>query len=667
MRSDDLRSWRSFSGSDLDIIRRALDYLSLAQLYLVDNVLLDETLLAEHIRDKPSGHWGVATGLNLVLAALHPMIREGQSGAWRLFVGAGHAVASARAYHWIGRQRPTCQDDVASHYRDLLLRAGDLGEEVGPQIDGHLHFGGQLGGAVGAACGNVLHDPGAVAFPIIGDGECETGATAASWLAVGTFAASDDSHGVVVPIVLLNGQRMGGPSLLAAMDDHEVAQYFRGMGWSARIVIEHRASVVRDAIVDAVDHSTGLNVRGNKHVVIVRTAKGYGAPSMVGDRPLLHTPAVHKTPLRDPRRRPDELSALSYWLRSYDPGHLLRRALPVALGPAPAGQTEIVGSKTPKSVESQGARITTHRAFEEAVVSALSSWGSNLTIFSPDELSSNRLEALRDRVNVYEVLNEELCHLWHQGHLLAGGAGLVVSYEAFAPLVVPWIRQWSKFALLDPDASGRPSMNYLITSLAWNNTYSHQDVSFYDAVLSAHHPRTSLLFPPDSSAVASALSTSLNSHGRLNIISASKFAVPRLFDYDVRALWERGWVEVSADSAVSALTLVATGDIATSYVFRARQELQAQGVSARLIVVGDLAKALDTERGLAHDLAGVAAIFVGSTHASVFDSLRRSCARSVAFGYLDPGAFIHGNALAVASGFSAESILRYGLELVSGG
>ncbi|MGH9038011.1 MAG: phosphoketolase, partial [Acidimicrobiia bacterium] len=331
--------------SAVEALWRALNYLSAAQLYLQDNLRLERRLEPGDVKENPSGHWGVCPPTNLVLAHLAPVLRHAGPGMELDIVhGAGHAAPSAFAFSYLtgelGRSRP-CLRQTPSGLRAFVSgfpHGHGLGSEITPAIPGQRYMGGQLGPALAFGYGTVLDAPHRLTAVLVGDGECETGLTAATWLGARALRHTGN-HGAVLPVVLLNGLRQGGPSLLAGLSPARQREYFRGLGWDPVFDPGTDQAAFRSTLMRALAAVRPVGDDERPVVVVVTLAKGATGPEQLDGRAIIGTPRVHKTPLHQPRQKPSELAMLDRWLRSYRPGELLtgsgaptalpRAALPV--------------------------------------------------------------------------------------------------------------------------------------------------------------------------------------------------------------------------------------------------------------------------------------------------------------------------------------------------
>ncbi|MGH3273891.1 MAG: phosphoketolase [Streptosporangiaceae bacterium] len=585
----------------VEALWRALCYLSAAQLYLTgDNLRLDRTLRRADVKAQPRGHWGTCPPVSYVLACLGPLAAHRPPGSELLAVhGAGHAVASVLAHAYLTQNLGLTSGAGWSMQRlkELVGTFPDVeryGSEITPLIPGVRYTGGQLGPALAVAQGMVLDAPQRLVVPLIGDGELETGATAAAWLARRALAGTGD-HGAVLPVVLANGLRMGGPSLLAGMVDDEKNRYFSGLGYLPFISDGTPFSEFRRLLSEALAAVRPLGDPGSQPVVVLTMAKGYTGPRKAGSRQIAGTPGVHKTPLADPRHDRAEFGALTRWLASYRPGELLtiegepsvlvRQALPsLPAPPAPSPPVPPDGHRCPVADVS-------------AVIRKRAQY-SGFRLFSPDEASSNRLR-LGDSGStppwVAEILNEEIAHCWLQGYTETGRDALLATYEAFAAVNTSLLVQHLKHQRLRlaVGQAGMPSVNYLITSLGWRNTYTHQNPGLAGSMLELEHPGLHIYTPADPARAAAMLDAMLASRDQANLLIYDKHAEHEFPPDPAREEIARGaaiWPWCSQGYGRPDLVLASAGDIPARQLTQAALALQDSHPCAviRYVHVGDL-------------------------------------------------------------------------------
>lgn len=586
--------------SQANALWRAATYVSVVLLHLDDNVLLAEPLEAGHVKPRPSGHWGTVPGTAWALA--HTVLAAGEASPGREVVpvlGAGHAGVVQLAFAWLTGELAMLRPQYSRDAQGLAQLARDfpetdgLGSEVHPLLAAGAAPGGCLGGVLAFSHGLAADVRGRIVVPIIGDGECETPTTAASWLAARVLQNS-----AVVPIVHANGFRMGDRSLLGAMDDAQLRAYAAGLGWRGRVVDvgaasddEHRA--FRTALSEALEESAG----GDRAAVFLRCVKGWSGPEIVGGQRVLGTAHAHKTPLSGARYDEFQRKQLEEWLASYRPAELFDGSgqpagdLADALGAA-RWHLAARHAKTPWPSPFHTRNPGGDR-FGDVIAKVLRGHAAagEFRVFSPDELASNHLAELQDEPWVSEVLAEEVLLGWLSGWTASGRRGVLISYEAFSPLLAAGIVGHLKHRRL---AVGKPSpsLNLLLTSYGWHNVYTHGDPSLATMLLATGDPAVRVLTPADPRRAAVALDESLCSVGRVNVLIAGKHATVNHHPTATISEEQRHglaiWPHLS-DGGEPGLTVVVAGDlpadVATASVPVIREKL---GCRVRVVSVLDL-------------------------------------------------------------------------------
>ena len=514
--------------------RRAVDYLAAAQIYLVDNPLLEEPLRPEHIKKRLLGHWGTAPGINLVYAALNREILR--TGAKVLLVtGPGHGAAANMANMYlegtIAEFYPEMTRDRAGLARFLRAFSWPRGfpSHLSPAMPGVIHEGGELGYALSTAFGAALDDPDLVVACIVGDGEAETGPTAGSWN--GNKFLNPATDGAVLPILHLNRWKIANPSISGTMTDEEIASLYTGYGWEVLFV---RASEEVEAELDRTLSGAFETIRALQRrsrsgeeierprwpLIVLETPKGWGCPAEVDGEPVEGTFRSHQIPIPNPREKPEQLALLERWLRSYRPEELFDAEgrperdlltqvppppLRIAMNPAANGGLRRVPllvpplerHAVPVNPDVRGGIRASHMKALGAYLSDVivdNEPRRNFRIVCPDELESNRLgdvlnvtsrqyvwpmppgtEKTSRYGRVLEILSEHICQGWLQGYLLTGRHGIFPCYEAFLPIVDGMMNQYSKFLKAATETPWRApvaSLNYLLTSEAWRQDHN---------------------------------------------------------------------------------------------------------------------------------------------------------------------------------------------------
>ena len=520
----------------LDAYWRAANFLSVGQIYLLDNPLLREALTPEHIKPRLLGHFGTAPGLNLVYAHMNRAIRQRELDA--IFVtGPGHGgpanVANAYLEGTYTELYPDISEDeegLRSLFRQFSFPGG-IPSHAAPETPGSIHEGGELGYALVHAFGAAFDNPDLVVVCVVGDGEAETGPLAASWHA--NKFLNPRSDGTVLPVLHLNGYKIAGPTVLARIPEDELLALFEGYGWEPLVVtggfdgedpaeVHRRLAVVLDEALDRIAEirerakSEDAVERPRWPMLVLRTPKGWTGPKTVDGVPVEGTWRAHQVPLAEVRENPAHLRQLEEWLHSYRPEELFdeRGRLVAELRElAPTGRRRM--SANPHANGGELLRDLVLPDFREYAVDVPQPGKSeteatrvlggylrdviarnprNFRLFGPDETASNRLddvfsvtgrawlaateatdEGLTPGGRVMEVLSEHLCQGWLEGYLLTGRHGLFTSYEAFIHIVDSMFNQHAKWLKTTPHIPWRrpiASLNYLLSSHVWRQDHN---------------------------------------------------------------------------------------------------------------------------------------------------------------------------------------------------
>jgi xylulose-5-phosphate/fructose-6-phosphate phosphoketolase len=569
----------------IDAYWRAANYLSVGQIYLLDNPLLREPLRLEHIKPRLLGHWGTSPGLNLVYVHMNRVIKRHDVNA--IFIaGPGHGgpavVANAYLEGTYSERYPVIsqdEDGMRALFRQFSFPGG-IPSHASPEAPGSINEGGELGYSLLHAYGAVFDNPDLIACCVVGDGEAETGPLATSWH--GNKFLNPMRDGAVLPILHLNGYKIAGPTVLARIPDPELLALLRGYGYDPRIVSGsepsevHRAlSETLDAVVEqirdvqATARAHGFRERPAWPMIVLRTPKGWTGPKIVDGVPVEGTFRAHQVPLSDFGTKPEHLRMLEEWMRSYHPEELfdeagkLRGEIAAA---APSGARRMSANpnanggevlrrlKLPEfrdyatKVEAPGQLLQESTRVAGAMLrDVICANPECFRLFAPDETASNRLNAVfevTDRCStaivlssdehvspdgrVLEVLSEHCCQGWLEGYLLTGRHGVFTSYEAFIHIVDSMFNQhakWIESAKRVPWRRPIASLNYLLSSHVWrqdHNGFTHQDPGFLDVVMNKKSDVVRVYLPPDANTLLSVLDHCLRSIDYINVIVAGK-------------------------------------------------------------------------------------------------------------------------------------------------
>jgi xylulose-5-phosphate/fructose-6-phosphate phosphoketolase len=564
---------------------RAANYLSVGQIYLLDNPLLRRPLARDDIKPRLLGHWGTTPGLNFVYAHLNRLIAERDLDA--IYVaGPGHGgpglVANAylegtysEVYPHIGRD----ERGMGRLFRQFSFPGG-IPSHVAPETPGSIHEGGELGYSLVHAYGAAFDNPDLVVACVIGDGEAETGPLAGSWHSNKFLNPVRD--GAVLPILHLNGYKIANPTVLARIPHEELQRLLEGYGHEPIFVEGHEPQAMHQAMAaamtQAVDRIAEIQAAARDRgeigrprwpMIVLRTPKGWTGPKEVDGQPVEGTFRAHQVPLSRVRENPEHLALLEQWMRAYRPEELFDdhgtlRAELAALAPSgprrmsanphangglllsdlelPDFRDYAVDVPSPATSSSEATRM-----LGLMLRDVISANPMTFRIMGPDETASNRLSPVfevTDRVweadivdgddhlapegQVMEVLSEHLCQGWLEGYLLTGRHGLFNCYEAFIHIIDAMFNQHAKWLKVTHDISWRApiaSLNYLLSSHVWrqdNNGFSHQDPGFIDHVVNKKAEIVRVYLPPDANCLLSVGDHCLRSRNYVNVIVAGK-------------------------------------------------------------------------------------------------------------------------------------------------
>ena len=632
---------------------RAANYLTVGQIYLQANPLLRERLRPEHIKPRLLGHWGTSPGINLVYAHLNRLIRERDLDAI-LLVGPGHGGPAVIANVWLEGTWSEIYPEVGQDaegmrrlFRQFSTPHG-VPSHVSPPVPGSIHEGGELGYVLSHAHGAAFDNPELLVAAIVGDGEAETGPLAGSWKANSFVNPGRD--GAVLPILHLNGYKIANPTVLGRKSDEEIGELFRGHGYEPHFVIGNEVARVHAAFAEAlaVCHDRIVSNRKAKWrprwpMIVLRTPKGWTGPDEVDGVQVLGTFRAHQVPLAGVRENPEHLRMLEQWMRTYRPEELFdERGAPreELRARAPSGARRMSANPHVNGghllepldlpdyaqhavpVKSPGTeRRESTRQLGKLLrdVFARTAGTRNFRLFCPDELTSNRLDAVFEVENrvfaerlepgddhlspdgrVIEVLSEHDCEGFLEGYLLTGRHGMFCTYEAFAMIVASMATQhakWLEMCRKLPWRAPIASLNVLLTSTCWRNDhngFSHQGPGFIDTIISKQGNVARVYLPPDANCLLSVSDHCLRSRNYVNLIVIDK--QPQLQWLDLAAAREhcaRGasvWEWASNGAGDPDIVLACAGDVPTLETVAAASFLRknAPGLAVRVVNVVDL-------------------------------------------------------------------------------
>jgi xylulose-5-phosphate/fructose-6-phosphate phosphoketolase len=575
---------------------RAANYLSVGQIYLYDNPLLERRLTKDHIKPRLLGHWGTTPGLTFLYAHLNRAILERDLSAIYI-TGPGHGGPGLVAASWLEGSYSEIYTDVTRDAEGMkrLFRQfsfpGGVPSHVAPETPGSIHEGGELGYALSHAFGAAFDNPDLVVACVVGDGEAETGPLATAWHSNKFLNPVHD--GAVLPVLHLNGAKIAGPTVLARIPRDELEALFRGYGWDPVFVegselptMHHAMARALDRCLDAIAkiqkdaRAKGFRGRPRWPMIVLRTPKGWTGPKVVDGRNVEGTFRSHQVPMG----KMDDAAhvrILERWMKSYRPKDLFDaegRPRPEVVAMNPKGERRMsanphanggallrdlrlpdfreyaVKVAKPGAVEAEATRVQGQYLRD---VLRRNDDHRNFRLFGPDETASNRWSAVFEATDrcfvgeiakddehvapdgrVMEMLSEHQCQGWLEGYLLTGRHGFFNCYEAFIHIVDSMFNQhakWLKTTRHIPWRRPIASLNYLLSSHVWrqdHNGFSHQDPGFLDHVVNKKAEVIRVYLPPDANTLLSVTNHCLKSRNYVNVIVAGKQPAPQWLDMD---------------------------------------------------------------------------------------------------------------------------------------
>ncbi len=518
----------------IDAYWRAANYLSVGQIYLLDNPLLKDPLRLEHIKPRLLGHWGTTPGLNFIYVHLNRIIRT--RGLNIMYItGPGHGgpgiVANTYLEGTYSEFYPEVSQDE-SGLRKLFKQfsfPGGIPSHAAPETPGSINEGGELGYSISHAYGAAFDNPDLIVACIVGDGEAETGPLATAWHSNKFLNPASD--GAVLPILHLNGYKIANPTVLARISKDDLKDLFTGYGYKPYFVEGDEPAAMHEIMAETLEkvmdeihsiqdkaRSTGASLP-RWPMIILRTPKGWTGPKEVDGKKTEGFWRSHQVPLSDMAEKPGHIRLLDEWMKSYRPDELFDAAgilRPDLRALAPGGERRMganphangglllkelkmpdfrdyaVEVPAPGKAVSEPTRVL-GRFLRDIMKQNLGQ--RNFRVFGPDETASNRLDSLFEVTSrtwlghtipedeflspdgrVMEILSEHTCQGWLEGYLLTGRHGFFSCYEAFIHIVDSMFNQhakWLKVAGHEiPWRRPIASLNYLLTSHVWRQDHN---------------------------------------------------------------------------------------------------------------------------------------------------------------------------------------------------
>lgn len=611
----------------------AANYISVGQLYLHNNPLLKKPLKLSHIKKLLLGHWGTTPGQNFIYAHLNRVIKKYYLNMFYI-AGPGHGgpalVSNTYLEGTYSEIYPEITQDEAGLKRLFTQFSfpGGIPSHVSPDCPGSIHEGGELGYSLSHAFGAAFDNPELIVACIIGDGEAETGPLATAWHS--NKFLNPISDGAVLPILHLNGYKIANPTILARISREELNQLLRGYGWTPYFVegnepdeMHQLMSITLDIVIENIKQIQN-NARNNNDasrplwpMIVFDSPKGWTGPKEVNGLKIEGTFRAHQIPLQVDSEHLHHLEILENWMKSYKPDELFDKngcLLQELKEMAPKGERRMganphangglllqdlimpdfrknaIHVPAPGSVQASDTHVLGE--FIRDVIK-LNEEQNNFRVFGPDEILSNRLNAIFDVTTrqweaqrqdndeflsnhgrALEILSEHQCQGWLEGYLLTGRHGLFTSYEAFIHIIDSMFNQhakWLKICAKLPWRKEIASLNYLLASHVWQQAHNgdtHQDPGFIDHVINKKASIARVYLPPDSNCLLSVGDHCLRSRNYVNVIIAGKYLAPQWLNMEEAikhctrgiSIWQ--WASNDQDSMPD-VVMASCGDVPT--------------------------------------------------------------------------------------------------------
>ena len=572
----------------IDGFFRAANYLSCAQLYLLNNPLLKRPLSIDDIKPRLVGHWGTAPGQNFIYTHINRIITK--YNLEMIYIsGPGHGGQAMISTNYLegtySRFYPEISEDEEG-LRKMCKRfsfPGGVSSHVAPETPGSINEGGELGYSLAHAYGAILDNPNLIAACVIGDGEAETGTLATSWH-LNKFI-NPKTDGVVLPILHLNGYKIANPTILGRMTNDELEKMFRGMGYEVLFVCGNETNYMHQRMAEVLDYAI-YKIKNRKIIgkeknvklplIILRSPKGWTGPKVVDGKPIENSFRAHQVPIVVDNEHSELLKDLENWLRSYKPEELFENGklkdkyklfvppLHLRMGLSKYANGGLIKKELnlPELIK-YGVKITNRgqdvgmdmKILGEYIrdVVKLNEVNKNFRIFGPDEALSNRLHYVFEETNrewnmdilptdeylnsegriIDSFLSENVCEGLLEGYLLTGRHGMFHTYEAFSRTIDSMASQHLKWVKAASEISWRKpisSLNIILSSHIWqqdHNGYTHQEPGFLNHLVTKKKDNIGIYLPADANTLICTFDHCLKTQNKINAIVASKHERPQ--------------------------------------------------------------------------------------------------------------------------------------------
>ncbi len=574
----------------------AANYVSAAQLYLLDNPLLKRGLEKTDIKRKIVGHWGTVPGQTFIYTHLNRIINKYDLNMIYIS-GPGHGGNAIVSHVYLegtySEYYPNVSEDEVGLKRlfKQFSFPGGISSHVAPETPGSINEGGELGYSLAHGFGAVFDNPDLIAAVVVGDGEAETGTLATSWQSNKFLSPVND--GAVLPILHLNGYKISNPTVLSRISNEELSKFLEGCGWDPIFVEGYDPMYMHTLMSKSLDkcietirdiqdkaRNKGETSRPKWPMIVLRTPKGWTGPKIVNEKQIEGTFRAHQVPID--MSGDNHLDLLEEWLKSYHPEELFTedgKLIPELKELAPKGNRRMGanpvanGGKLLKDLVLPDFREYCLKIDKPGEIEAqdmielgnyirdvykLNEKNKNFRIFGPDETMSNRLNHVfevesrawqGDMVENDEylsrvgrvmdgMLSENMCEGWLEGYLLTGRHGFFASYESFIRIIDSMTSQHAKWLKICKDLPWREeiaSLNYILTSNVWqqdHNGFTHQDPGFLNHMVTKKADTVRMYLPPDTNTLLSCFEHCMKTKNYINVLVTSKHPRPQWLNKD---------------------------------------------------------------------------------------------------------------------------------------
>ena len=513
----------------------AVNSIVISEMYLKQFCKPDNLELKD-LKNYNPGHLGSSMSVNFILANLYYFLNKNDISS-KIVLGTGHSGVALMSNLWLNGTLEKYYPKYSCDKKGLDNLINDFGNvirsEINPEYPETIYDGGELGYSLGVSYGYALNGNVDIVPCIIGDGEAETGTLCSSW----QLNKLINTKSKVLPIINLNGLKMGSKSFLSMLSNEEVNNYFKSLGYDVFIVDASNKDLLE--VIKNMQEVFSKSVLTSSPLIIFKSLKGYTLSSYEGNI------SVHKNPLSS-NSEIEKLEIIKSFLDKYD----------MNIFDSNGKVLSIFNKFKQKSISSNLVipKGNDNIVFNKYIMNVIRD--NNGTIFSPDEIFSNGFGIASD--NAIEILNENLLQALYQGYVMAGNFGIFIGYEGFMPILSSMITQYYKYLKQKDNVSGsiNNSLNYILTSTCLENTYSHQNPDFINSLLEKYDKYYNIFFPRDEKEKIKCFNYCLETYDKINIVTFSKRHKKEYFINNTT----NNWIDIVIDNKSPELILAVTGD-----------------------------------------------------------------------------------------------------------